>query len=108
MKRYEIASKEEILKAFESTLICANCILNSKCDEATCDYHVPCNKRIIKYFYEEIVPKTKADNIRTMSDEELASWLVIIEQRILERQPMLERPALYQDWIEWLKQPAKI
>ena len=75
MKRYELSSKEEILKAFDSTLICSNCILNPKCDEATSDYHVPCNKRITKYFYEEIVPKTKADHIRTMTDEQLATFL---------------------------------
>lgn len=50
---------------------------------------------------------TKADRIRSMTDEELAAWLVFIERRILERQPMLERPALYADWLAFLKQEAE-
>ena len=58
---------------------------------------------------EEGVPKVKAnaDRIRSMTDEELAKWLVLIEQRILELQPTLERPALLADWLEWLKEEVK-
>lgn len=50
---------------------------------------------------------TNADRIRAMSNEELARWLAFIEQRILDRQPMLELPALYEDWFNWLKQEAE-
>ena len=50
---------------------------------------------------------THADIIRSKTDEGLASWLVMVEQRIIERQPMLERPALYKDWLDWLKQPVE-
>ena len=51
--------------------------------------------------------KTNADRIRAMTAEELADWLVLVEQRILERQPMLERPALYEALLDWLKQEAR-
>lgn len=51
--------------------------------------------------------KTKADRIRAMSDEKLAEWLTVIELRILQRQPMLERPALKADWLAWLGSPAE-
>lgn len=47
---------------------------------------------------------TNGDRIRAMSDESLARWLVIVEERIMERRPMLESPALYADWLEWLRQ----
>lgn len=44
------------------------------------------------------------DKIRAMTDEELADWLVLVEQRILEIKPSLEKPALYADWLDWLRQ----
>ena len=47
---------------------------------------------------------TNADRIRSLSDEELARWFVTIELKILRLQPMLERPTLEEDWLEWLKQ----
>jgi len=56
----------------------------------------------------EIGPiQTKGDEIRAMSDEELAEWLTAIELRILQRQPMLERPAMKADWLDWLQSPAE-
>ena len=56
---------------------------------------------------EEYTPtKTHYDEIRSMTAEELADWLVLVEQRILERQPMLERPVLYEALLDWLKQEA--
>lgn len=51
--------------------------------------------------------KTNADHIRAMTDEELAEWIVMVEQRIIEVNPMLERPALYADWLEWLKEEGE-
>lgn len=54
--------------------------------------------------YEPPQPRTNADRLRSDTDEELAEWLVLIEQRILTRQPTLERPALYLDWLAWLRQ----
>ena len=50
---------------------------------------------------------TNADHIRAMTDEELAEWIVMVEQRIIEVNPMLERPALYADWLEWLKEEGE-
>ena len=52
-------------------------------------------------------PQTNADHIRAMTDEELAEWIVMVEQRIIEVNPMLERPALYADWLEWLKEEGE-
>ena len=49
-------------------------------------------------------PVTNYDRIISKTPEELAEWLVLVEQRILEMQPALERPALYKDWLDWLKQ----
>lgn len=46
---------------------------------------------------------TNANRIRAKTDAELAGWLTLVEQRIMERQPMLEYPALYEDWLRWLK-----
>lgn len=47
---------------------------------------------------------TNADKIRTKTDKQLAEWLTLIENRILEMQPMLEREAFEADWLEWLKE----
>ena len=58
-----------------------------------------------KYF--EQLPKTNYDRLIRKTPEELAEWLVFVEQRILELQPMLERPALYADWLNWLKQESE-
>jgi len=43
---------------------------------------------------------TNADKIRTKTDKQLAEWLTFVENRIFERQPMLERAALEADWLE--------
>lgn len=50
---------------------------------------------------------TKADKIRQMTDDQLAEWLAFVENRILEKRPMLEREALEADWLEWLKEEVK-
>lgn len=64
---------------------------------AGCSYFVSQKKAV----------QTNADRIRTMTDEELAYWLVNVEWRVLERNPALERPMIYDDWVVWLKQEAK-
>ena len=57
--------------------------------------------------YHSKYKKTNADRIRAMTDEELADWLACIENKILEKQPMLERAAVEADWLEWLKEEVK-
>ena len=66
----------------------------------------PCDDCDMRY-HDRAERKTNADRIRAMTDEELADWLVMVEQRIIEVNPMLERPALYADWLEWLKEEAE-
>lgn len=70
MKRYERLSKVEILKAYNSTLICSECILNSRCEEdkGSCSYHVPCNEKMRKYLNEELVPIPRWKTIKTNDD----------------------------------------
>lgn len=70
MKRYETLSKEQIIKAYNSTLVCADCILNAKCDEdkISCSYPVPCAERIAKYLREELVPIPRWKKIKCNDD----------------------------------------
>lgn len=56
---------------------------------------------------KEKIPETNYQRITRKTPEQLAEWLVFVEQRILERQPMLEGQSLYADWLEWLGQEAK-
>lgn len=58
-------------------------------------------------FVRKIQQQTNADRIRAMSDEELAAWLTFVEQRVLTRNPALERPAKEKDWLYWLKHEVK-
>ena len=51
--------------------------------------------------------QTRGDWIRSMTDEELAKWLVRVEAQILRVQPMLERFALEKDWLEWLQKECE-
>lgn len=46
---------------------------------------------------------TNGDIIRSKSDAELAVWLTYVEERILRRMPMLEKPAMEKDWLAWLQ-----
>lgn len=50
---------------------------------------------------------TNGDTIRNKSDRELAIWFTYVEERILHRMPMLEKPAMERDWFEWLQKEAK-
>lgn len=56
---------------------------------------------------KEKIPETNYQRVMRKTPEQLAEWLVFVEQRILERKPMLEGPALYADWLDWLGQEAK-
>ncbi len=70
MKRYERLSKVEILKAYNSTLNCSECILNSRCEEdkKACSYHLPCNEKMKKYLNEELVPIPRWKTCKTNED----------------------------------------
>ena len=61
---------------------------------------------------DDVVPEkppiTNYDRLISKTPEELAEWLVMIEQRIIEKNPTLERSALYADWIAWLKSPVEV
>ena len=69
-------------------------------DAAKCDFYDYVRERVKK-------PITNADKIRQMTDEELAAWLTFVEQRVLNRNPALERPATEKDWLDWLKQEVE-
>ena len=57
--------------------------------------------------FEEKHKQTRGDWLRSMTDEELAKWFVNLEVKILNIQPMLERPALEKDWLEWLQKECE-
>lgn len=75
----------------------------NKIDPATCT--------AVPYCPQATPPKTNADRIRSMTDEELAEWLNdmqgysfscgLIEARISEYQNR------YNAWIKWLKEEVK-
>jgi hypothetical protein len=46
---------------------------------------------------EQPKPKTRADQLRAMTDEELAEWLDNNTYRF----------PIYKDWLEWLKQEVE-
>ncbi len=56
-----------------------------------------------------IVPQTKADRIRAMTDEELAEWIDHIQADAYERgmmeTPVVDYPNIYSEWLSWLKSP---
>lgn len=66
----------------------------------------PCENCHAGSHYEPF-PLTNADHIRSMTDEELAAWLVLAEVRILEKQPKLNKSAMLKDWLDWLKQEVE-
>lgn len=55
--------------------------------------------------YTKNIPKTKADRIRAMSDEEFSCFLALVENRKTGK-------TIFDDtsdfWLEWLKQPAEV
>lgn len=71
-----------------------NCIMQyDKVNPATC----PC----VSYCPYATPPKTNADKIRQMNDEELAIVLLLAEQGGAIRQRSKE------DWLEWLKEEVR-
>jgi hypothetical protein len=48
-------------------------------------------------YAEERKPRNNFEEIKAMSPEQFAKWIVTIEMRILKCNPMLERPALEED-----------
>ena len=71
-----------------------NCIMQyNKVDPATC----PC----VPYCPQATPPKTNADKIRQMTDEEMAEWLEYISNA-LRHGVIISQP-----WLEWLKEEVK-
>lgn len=74
-------------------MICKKCAHESYCDMAQFGGHEPpitgCSK-----FKEK--SQTNADRIRSMSDNELADWLV-----------MNGNGSDYQTWLDWLREEVK-
>ena len=62
----------------------------------------PCKADIFQKTYTEDKPKTNADRIRAMSDEELAAWAINEAPKIGFRYTSSETGLL-----KWLKQPAE-
>lgn len=46
---------------------------------------------------------TNVDWLRAMSDEELASWIYSAIERVVTRNPALERPVDRDGWLSWLR-----
>lgn len=78
--------------------------LCDSCEKYPCDDNAIKLMKYCPVYSPKPKPQTNADRIRSMTDEELAKWLVLIEQRILELQPTLERHELLTDWFKWLKE----
>jgi len=88
----EVAKKKPVIPS------CDNCIKESYCPMRTGG--MSCTG-----FQQK--KETNADRIRSMTDEELAKWFVNLEVKILNIQPMLDRPALEKDWLEWLQKECE-
>lgn len=60
--------------------------------------------------YEPPQPKSNADRVRSMSDEELAKWLNHMQGDAYNRGLLEDRiigyPNNYSTWLDWLKQDA--
>ena len=89
-------------------------------DAAKQEYYVGYSSYIIdnvlgwlkEYFEIVEAPKTNADRIRAMSDEELARFLDDTQYREWEeiqenRQELVDFRSCVEGWAEWLKQPYK-
>ena len=73
-----------------------NCIMQyDKVDPATCPY--------VPYCSNATPPKTNADRIRAMSDEELANWIV----RKTEGNGFDGYEEWVNAWLKWLKEEVK-
>ena len=58
-----------------------------------------------------IKPQTNADRVRAMTDEELAEWIVSVQQDIVDyyscKKHVPELPVESKIWLDWLKQEAE-
>lgn len=61
-------------------------------------------------FQDKSKPITKADRIRSMTDEELADWILSVQQDIVGyyacEKHVPELPVERNTWLDWLKQEA--
>ena len=69
----------------------------------------PCKADIFQKTYTEDKPKTNADHIRSMTDEELAWELMLWRCEAVARHHGIssEYPDTQKTILEWLKQPAE-
>ncbi len=51
--------------------------------------------------------RTKGDDIRSMTNEELAHWIFSVQCRLLSLNTMLERPTTEAGWLQWLNERSK-
>ena len=66
----------------------------------------PCKADIFQKTYTEDKPKTNADRIRAMSDEELIGFLVQFQEETIDRFAQFEL-LNYNALAEWIQQPAE-
>jgi hypothetical protein len=52
-------------------------------------------------------PKTNADRIRAMTDEELAKWLARIEWDAYQHPRAMTEYSMRMAWLDWLKSPVE-
>lgn len=72
-----LKEKEQILLDNTKDIGCTIGIVNA----------MKCSKEIVNQLAEEYKPKTRADKIRSMSDEELADYIIFIGANIEEKIP---------------------
>lgn len=76
-----------------------NCCDYRNCLICVCDSTI----KIVNEFAEEYKPKTQADKVRSMSDEELAEWLT----KITDDAQLDARTKCNYQWEEWLQSEAE-
>ena len=69
----------------------------------------PCKADIFKKTYTEDKPKTNADHIRAMSDEDLAEmlWKTGRNYRAVCADPVVDHDEQYAELVKWLQQPVE-
>ena len=86
-------------------------LLTKVCNKMLDEYEY--NGKTIREWADRISnPKTKADRIRSMSDEELAEWIVaIIAQETIYSARKVPTPdyaiEMRQRWLDWLRQECE-
>ena len=69
----------------------------------------PCKAGIFQNTYTDDKPKTNADRIRSMSDDELADmlWKTGRNYKAVCADPVVDHNEQYAEIVKWLKQPAE-